>query len=49
MVWDPQGEKGTMHFPLSVVKRKGKNKFNGIVTSMCAEGGWLMHPLRHEN
>ena len=36
--WDPQGVKGTMSLPLRVVKRKGKNKFNVIVTSMktCA-------------
>ena len=38
--WDPQGENGTMHFPLCVVKRKGKNKFNGIVTSIKTCAPW---------
>ena len=40
------------------MKRKGKNKFNGIVKSIktcgpyatiCAEGGWILHQLGHEN
>ena len=40
------------------MKGKGKNKFNGIVKSIktcvpyatiCAQGGWVLHPLGHEN
>ena len=38
--WDPQEVKGTMPLPLRVVKRRCKNKFNGIVTSIKTCAPW---------